>query len=128
MSICKRTLVAFGMPRVCLRLILIDVADQNWKNSVRHSLSINPLFKRVEPIESGACGGKRKATAGLWTMRHFGEVPKPASNKRKSEWLPPRAKVEKINCAIDDWDVAEMLMALAAGSHARVAQVGVSVR
>ncbi len=102
-------------------------SDQNWKNSVRHSLSINPLFKRVEPIENGGCG-KRKATAGLWTMRTGADAPAPktVAPKRKAEWIPPRPKVEKIACAVDDWDVAEMLMALAAGPHA--APFGVSVR
>lgn len=95
---------------------------------MRHSLSINPLFKRVEPA-GASCGSKRKATAGLWTMRANSDAPKPAATKRKADdWIEPHAKAHAPDklCAVDDHDVAEMLMALASGSYG--AELGVSVR
>ena len=141
-----------------------NAVDQNWKNSVRHSLSINPLFKRVEPAGgAAACGNKRKATAGLWTMRNTAEIAKPIISKRKmdEDWATSptmRSKpttplgsisssgtnlgitmddqptalgsrststtssgsaspVDKSTYAMDDRDVAEMLMALASGHY-----------
>jgi hypothetical protein len=108
-----------------------NATDQNWKNSVRHSLSINPLFKRVDPPGAAQPGAKRKATAGLWTMRAGIEPPRTTPLKRKYEEdgspasAPACASPASASPAptpsptssMADRDVAEMLMALASGSY-----------
>lgn len=131
-----------------------NAVDQNWKNSVRHSLSINPLFKRVEPVGGAGVtctGSKRKATAGLWTMRNPVDIAKPAApGKRKADddWIvspPTRSNPMELTdssggsatsspimlssgvssgsaspvgkYAMEDRDVAELLMALASGQY-----------
>ena len=43
--------------------------------------------------KTDACGSKRKATAGLWTMRSLSDAPKVTSSKRKAEeWISSRSK------------------------------------
>eukprot|EP00048_Salpingoeca_helianthica_P016954 m.235012 g.235012 ORF g.235012 m.235012 type:complete len:208 (-) comp19857_c0_seq1:300-923(-) len=112
-----------------------NATDQNWKNSVRHSLSINPLFKRVDPPGATLPGVKRKVTAGLWTMRAGIETqPRTTPLKRKFEEAEQEgsptatafasspvpaspAPTPSPTCSMADRDVAEMLMALASGSY-----------